>query len=193
LARDTYPRSADRHEKVATGILLRHSQITGNTPTLPTPIEMIIEQTYGLEVVYEFIDEPGDSMIVGALVPQNRRIILNTAHEDLLGEVIGPERFTLGHELAHWVYDAENPDQMALDIDEQSQIFCYDRKSQGLSETSRIREINANKLAAALLLPESLVRGADIEPTDAEIRRLAHEWGVSGQTLTIRLNELGIY
>lgn len=157
---------------------------------LPVPIEMIVEQTYELEVVYDRIDEPADTMILGALVPSSRRIIMNTAHQDLLDTVIGPERFTLAHELAHWVYDAENPDQMSLEFADQSAVFCYSRESPALPETDRIREINANKLAAALLLPEGLLREAHLPTGEAELKDLARTWQVSYQSLTIRLDQL---
>lgn len=154
---------------------------------------MIIEQTYELEVTYDVIVEPPGVMILGALAPSKRRIILNARHQNLLDEVIGPERFTLAHELAHWVYDAENPDQLSLALDNAvSETFCYHRESPGLPETDRIREINANKLAAALLLPEFLVREAALGDNHRELREAARRWGVSLQALSIRLEELGL-
>jgi hypothetical protein len=193
MARSTYPRSSHRHETIAAAILRRHSQLTGRPVELPIPIEMIIERTYRLTVEYDLVDEPPGLTILGALAPTRRTIVINTAHQDLLDEVVGPERFTLAHELAHWVYDAENPDQMALEFAEAGiELFCYHRKTPGLPDTDRIREINANKLAAALLMPESLIHEADLEGTEQELRAAARRWGVSFQALLIRLDELGL-
>ena len=76
---------------------------------------------------------------------------------------MGPERFTLAHELAHWVYDADDPDQLSFYFDPQPvEIYCYHREASGLSEVLRIREINANKLAAHILMPEDLVRSSNL-------------------------------
>ena len=161
--------------------------------TLPVPIELIIERTYGLEILWTELDEPPDTVILGALSPSDRRIILNARHEDFFGQWLGPERFTLAHELAHWIYDAENPDQLALDFDAQpAEQFCYHRESPGLSEALRIREVNANKLAAHLLLPEYLVRRAEIDQVLQDIRSTAARWQVSNKMLEIRFQELGL-
>ena len=106
---------------------------------------------------------------------------------------MGPERFTLAHELAHWIYDADNPNQLAFDLgDEIEETYCYHRESPGLSDTLRIREINANKLAAHLLLPEYLVRQAKISKVLTDLRGTATRWQVSRTTLRIRLEDLGL-
>lgn len=196
MPRKAYPRPAHRHESTAIAILNRHSQMAGVRPSLPIPIEMIVEQTYQLEVVYDVIDdedEEAGGAILGALIPSSRRIVLNLAYEDMFDRIIGPERFTLAHELAHWVYDADNPDQLSFEFDiGHDSVFCYHRGSPNLADDLRVREINANKLAAALLMPTPLVRSADIPRSDTERRRTAHAWGVSYQAFKIRLDELGL-
>ena len=161
--------------------------------TLPVPIELIVEETYGLEILWEEIPEPPGTVILGALAPRDRRILLNSRHEAFFGQWMGPERFTLAHELAHWIYDAENPDQLALDLDAQpTERYCYHRESRGLSEDLRIREVNANKLAAHLLLPEELVRSASIDEVLGDFAGTAARWQVSHTMLRIRLQELGL-
>lgn len=196
MPRKAYPRPAHRHESTALAILNRHAQVMGVQPSLPIPIEMIVEQTFQLEVVYDTInDESGDAggAILGALIPSARRIILNVAYEDLFDNVIGPERFTLAHELAHWAYDADNPDQLSFAFDVgDDPVFCYHRGSPNLADDLRVREINANKLAAALLMPAPLLRAANIPRSDTERRRTASAWGLSYQAFTIRLDELGL-
>ena len=192
-ARRTFPRANRQHAVIASRVLARHASSIGGPITLPVPIELIIEQTYGLEILWEEIPEPLGSVILGALAPRDRRIVLNSRHEAFYEQWLGPERFTLAHELAHWIYDAENPDQLTMDLDSQpAEQYCYHRESPGLSETLRIREVNANKLAANLLLPEDLVRSADIEEVLADFRGTAASWQVSLTTLRIRLRELGL-
>ena len=193
MARRTYPRPARHHAVVAGNVLLRHASNVGAPVALPVPIEMIIERTYRLEVLTDEIPEPPGVIILGALAPRARRIVLNSRHEAMFAQWIGPERFTLAHELAHWIYDADNPDQLSLGLDGQpEQRFCYHRESPQLAEDQRIREMNANKLAAHLLLPEDLVRAASIDTVLADPRRAAAKWQVSHTMLRIRLQELGL-
>ena len=193
MPRRTYPRPDYQHALTASRVLRRHASRVGTLVTLPIPIELIIEQTYELEILSEDIDEPPGFIVLGALAPRDRRIVLNSRHEALFEQYLGPERFTLAHELAHWIYDADNPDQLALDLGEQpAERYCYHRESPGLSEDLRIRELNANKLAAHLLLPEDLVRRTDIGEVLRDIPGTANRWKVSITTLRIRLRELGL-
>jgi Zn-dependent peptidase ImmA (M78 family) len=194
MARRPAPRSERYHAVVADGVLRKHATRTGRPITLPVPIESIVEQTYGLAVLYEEIAEPPGSKILGALSPGDKTIVLNAIHEDLLGSVIGPERFTYAHELGHWIYDAEGADQMSLSLEAQTapQRFCRDLQGSGLADVDRIRETNANKLAAHLLLPEALVRAEDIGAVLRDVRGTARRWGVSQECLRIRLQDLDL-
>jgi hypothetical protein len=193
MARRTFPRKDEAHRVVADEILARHAQLTGQAIELPVPIDLIIEKTYGLEISWDAIEEHEGAMILGALHPSDRRIVLNERHSQMFDRWIGPERFTLAHELAHWVYDADDPNQLAFGLEGPSvEQFCYHRESQGLTDAARIREINANKLAGHLLLPEHLVRQAGTDAIVADVRSTAARWGVSQQTLRIRLADLGL-
>jgi Zn-dependent peptidase ImmA (M78 family) len=194
VARHTYPRPERHHEVAAQNILARHAAATGTPVTLPVPIDMIVESTYGLTVLWDDIPEPAESMILGALFPSEQRIVINTRHLDLLERVMGPARFTLAHELAHWIYDADDPNQMAFALDEASptEQYCYDRAAAGLAENARLREMNANKLASHVLLPEQLVRAVAIGEVLDDFAATARAWGVSQQTLRIRLETLGL-
>ncbi len=161
--------------------------------TLPVPIELIIEKTFGLEILWDEIPDPPGVIILGALAPRDRRIVLNSRHEDMFETWVGPERFTLAHELAHWIYDANDPNQIEMDLGMSlEEQYCYYRGTTELSETLRIREVNANKLAAHLLLPEDLVRGANIPEVLADLPGAAEKWQVSRMTLRIRLQDLGL-
>lgn len=188
----TYPRPPRAHALLAGHILDRHARHTERPVKLPVPIELIIEDTYDLQVMWDQIDEPPDTKILGALLPQERRILLNERHQEMFQRWVGPERFTLAHELAHWVYDADDPNQLSLDLDDPpSERFCYSRESPRLAENLRIREVNANKLASHILLPEQLLRAENIHDVLGQLAPTAARWGVSRTTLRIRLEELG--
>ncbi len=193
MPRQAYPRPDHHHAMSASIVLARHSSAAGTPVALPVPIELIIEQTYGLEILWEDVPEPSGTVILGALAPSHRRIVLNMRHQALFEQYMGPERFTLAHELGHWIYDADDPDQLALDLKGHSQMsYCYYRKSSGLPEILRIREMNANKFAAHLLLPEDLVRQANTDEVLKDMPGTANRWRVSHSTLRIRLQDLGI-
>lgn len=193
MARRTYPRPYRDHVAAADNVLTRYQTATGTPVGLPVPIELIVEKTYGLTILTDDIEEEPGTTILGALFPQARQIVLNARHEDLFAEVIGPEQFTLAHELGHWIYDAEYPEQLTLDLQtDTAPQFCYHRAGPALAEQARIREVNANKFAACLVLPEQLVRSANLDDVVADLRGTAAAWGVSQKTLKIRLEELGL-
>ena len=192
MPRQTYPRADHQHAIAASRVLARHASTVGAPVDLPVPIELIVDQTYGLEILWEDVPEPPDTVILGALAPRDRRIVLNMRHQALFEDYIGPERFTLAHELGHWMYDADDPDQIAMDLGgHYEETYCYHRDSPRLSEVLRIRELNANKFAAHLLLPEDLVRRADIDNVLKDLAGTAMRWQVSRTTLRIRLQDLG--
>lgn len=193
MGRKTHPRSEKQHAVVASQIIAQHERRTGKAVKLPVPIDMIVEGTFGLTVLWDEIPEEPGGMILGMLLPADRQIVMNASHEALFESVIGPERFTLAHELGHWVYDAENPDQLSFDLTEgSSQKFCRDKGDPSLSRDAQLREVNANKLAAHLLMPEHLLCEADIDGVVSDIKRAARSWGVSVRALRIQLETLGL-
>lgn len=77
MARRTFPRTEEHHRVVAAEVLERHAMRSGKPVTLPVPIENIIESTFELEVLWDHLDEPPETVILGALLPAQRRIIMN--------------------------------------------------------------------------------------------------------------------
>ena len=61
---------------------------------------------YRISIEWHELEEPAGASILGALDPGAGTIALNSRHERLLSEVLGPYEFTLGHELGHWLFDA---------------------------------------------------------------------------------------
>ena len=70
--------------------------------------------------------------------------------------------------------------------------FCRRDDTTKLDETTKLREQNANALAAHILLPDDLVLAHDLDAVLADFRDTAHAWGVSQQTLRIKLERLGV-
>lgn len=191
--RKTFPRSAAHHDEAAGKVLHRYAVRTGWLPALPVPVEAILEDE-GLTILCEEIEEPDGMAILGAMEPATGIVRLNERRLDLFESVIGPERFTYAHELGHWIYDAVDGRSQKTLFDEEriaSPVLCRSHRAQ---ETADIREINANGFASALLLPEQLVRAAVIGPfpSRSAFNATAAQWGVSRQSLRIRLTKLGL-
>jgi Zn-dependent peptidase ImmA (M78 family) len=181
-----------QHEERAAIVLMDYSARTDWKRSLPVPVEQILESR-GLRILWEELDESPGERILGALDPAKSTIYMNQRHVDLFSEVIGPEAFTLAHELGHWLYDAENPAQLTLGGGEGGRVLCRGLRQIRLEDRTRVREVNANQFAACLLLPSDLVLGTLTSPfeTAADLKAAARAWGVSRQALEIRLSQVG--
>ncbi|MEU0691489.1 ImmA/IrrE family metallo-endopeptidase [Streptomyces uncialis] len=99
------------------------------------------------------------------------------------------QRFTVAHELGHLRLHEGRP--LILDTDARVNY----RNTVSSMATDR-EEIDANRFAAALLAPESMVRqaaqGISFRTTDDLVRVLANQFQLSEMAMTYRLMNLGI-
>jgi Zn-dependent peptidase ImmA (M78 family) len=123
----------------------------------------------------------------GVLVVQDGRGVIGY-NED---HAPARQRFTIAHEIGH--YRLHVPaGQNKLFIDQS--VFRRDGKSAAGMDP---QEIEANRFAAALLMPETLVR-LEIERNeldlddDDDVAMLARRFGVSAAAMTFRLDNLGL-
>src|SRR5262249_22188668 len=115
----------------------RYQQQFGGGVELPVPVRAIAEDLCGLAV------EEIDLDVSGMLVPAERRIYTNAA------EPVARRRFTLAHELGHWVCQCLEG--------RTAPIYCR-AEVVGLDPIARAVEREANVFAAELLMPEERVR-----------------------------------
>lgn len=92
----------------------------------------------------------------------------------------GRKRFTIAHEIAHFVYD--------MDYLQEHRVI--DRDGNAADPTYRKRERRANEFAAELLMPEEQFIKQWIELNNME--RLAAYFGVSRPAATYRAINLGL-
>jgi Zn-dependent peptidase ImmA (M78 family) len=137
--------------------------------------------------------EKGDSELSGALyrLPSQTVIGVNKEHPPVR------RRFTIAHEIGHFdlheqsvFIDRSFP---AADMGTETPLFRRDTVS---SQAIDIKEIEANRFAAALLIPESFLL-SDVEtlqpPLSSKIVGiLAKRYQVSSQAMTFRLLNLGV-
>ena len=135
---------------------------------IPVPVESIAEDLLGLRI--EEVDL-GDCS--GMLIPAERLILVN-ASEAMSGETsTRRHRFTIAHELGHWICHAKH--------EASAPTYC---RSQDLAQDAdRAVEREANVFGAELLMPEQAVRNcwaALPDPRELasrlEVSVLAAEW-----------------
>jgi Zn-dependent peptidase ImmA (M78 family) len=142
-----------------------HGAFAGTEP--PVPVEAIAEDLLGLDV-----RETEGIEVSGMLLPPERQIWLNAS------EVAPRRRFTLAHELGHWVCQHLEGRTAPL--------YCRAADVQAEpSAADRALEREANVFAAELLMPEPLVRAAwERRPS---VDELAPRFGVSTTAMHWRL------
>ena len=142
---------------------------------IPVPVESIAEDLLGLRIEEA---ELGDCS--GMLIPAKRLIRVN-ASEAMSGDTpTRRHRFTIAHELGHWIFHAHGA--------ECAPTYC---RSQDVSQdTDRTLEREANVFGAELLMPETAVREAWAAFPDAD--GLAKLFGVSVLAAQWRLYSFGL-
>ncbi|MBD0291667.1 MAG: ImmA/IrrE family metallo-endopeptidase [Thermoleophilia bacterium] len=136
-------------------------------PELPVPVESIAEDLLGLHVEEAELDG-----VSGLLYPADRQIYVNAA------EPKTRRRFTLAHELGHWV--CQHLEGRV------SPVYCRSEEI-GVGE-GRLREREANVFAAELLMPRHAVEAAAPDG----ISSAAVAMGVSAQAMQWRLYTFGL-
>lgn len=130
--------------------------------------------------------------ISGAIVRDGNRISIGVnAHHSL-----NRRRFTIAHEIGHLVlHDAEA--QIDHGYSENvSRVRMTAFRDQKSSAAVDAKEIEANRYAAALLMPVAFLQKSLKSRTrplrETDIRELASEYGVSLQAMSFRLVNIGV-
>jgi predicted transcriptional regulator len=135
---------------------------------LPVPVESIAEDLLGLAVEEEPL------AISGVLLPARRQIVLNAE------ESPARRRFTLAHELGHWVCQCQ----------EETAAPIYCRAEDVSLAAQRALEREANVFAAELLMPAPAIR--ELWPAKQSLDALAAAFAVSDEAMGWRLFNLGL-
>jgi Zn-dependent peptidase ImmA (M78 family) len=118
---------------------------------------------------------PGQSLS-GLLLVERAEIWVNAGEAR---EWPGRRRFTIGHELGHWVLHRRG----------YSSLFCRHSVVTGEERPELpLLEEEANAFAAALLMPAALLREAYAR--DRDFQRLCRRFGASGAAMGRRLHRV---
>jgi IrrE N-terminal-like domain len=151
--------------------LRRRYQLTfGQPDSIPVPVEAIATDLLGL-----WVQEVDDLPVSGALIPAERTVLINRSEP--------PERrrFTLAHELGHWVCQCDEG-RAPLPI-----IMC--RGADMEEQAARELEGEANRFAATLLMPDEHFTH---KFAAAAVPDLATRFGVSSPAMEWRLFNAGL-
>lgn len=162
--------------------LLKEHLIT----SAPIQVETIARST-GAEIIK---DDLGDAALSGfAIHKAGSKIIgVNSTESD------ARQRFTIAHELGHLFLHKDT----TVNYD-QGGMMLFRTADHSSTDGTDVKEIEANRFAAELLMPESLLRIdlaqeglTDLEADDAPgiISKLADKYEVSFQAMSIRLATL---
>jgi hypothetical protein len=167
----TDDRHGPYHEPRAHALRERHLELFGGDP-LPVAVAGIAEDLLGLHVGLCELE------LSGMLVPDERRIWLNAPESE------PRRRFTLAHELGHWVCQCRGRRAVPP-------IYCRtgdvdEERAAGVRRLER----EANIFAAELLMPEPLVRREWRRCGDVD--ELAGRFGVSRPAIRWRLYSFGL-
>jgi hypothetical protein len=172
---------AARIEALATELWQRHALCPG------FDVERLLDEL-GLDLLWEVVGDEEGGMVLGQLMPQKGLVVLNERHRDLLEAKDGRlRRYTVGHEIGHWVLHAGALRSGTLTLFDGERIWCRDK-------SPHPAERQAEMFSAALLMPRDLVlAGLPESPWRgwAPVYRLADTFVVNVTPMKIRLETLG--
>jgi Zn-dependent peptidase ImmA (M78 family) len=138
----------------------------------------------GLKVVYEDFNDD----ISGLLITRDTTGVIGVHAR----HPVVRQRFTVAHEIGHFVMRHHAQSGEHVHIDEGWKVSARNERS---AKGVDIYEIEANRFAAALLMPDNFVkakvgafRGKPL--SEADVLQLAKEFKVSEQAMTLRLRNL---
>lgn len=148
---------------------------------LPVDVKALARRL-GVDVIEQDLEDSVSGML--AVRDGQATIVVNQHHAHRR------QRFTIAHELGHYCLH-RMASNVFIDV---SPVYFRDSRS---SEGTYPKEQEANRFAAELLMPATVIRDkVNKSPIDAmdddAVRMLADEFDVSVQSLSIRLTNLGL-
>jgi len=157
-------------------------------------IDYIIEFIYDLEMVWEDIDSlDANGIILAAIKPADKLIIMNESKKDLFKKKMGTMNFSKAHELGHWVLHVTEQKEYEQMTFLSSEVFhCRNMVKRPP------REVQADMFAASILMHKEIITKAVNElkqkgfVTFPELYKMADDFEVSISALTNRIKSLGL-
>lgn len=142
----------------------------------------------GLGLVWEEVPDEEGTRVLGQLIPEKKLVVLNERHLEALDAKDGRlRRYTVGHEIGHWVLHAAAARSGTLSLFDGERIWCRNGSTDPVERQAEI-------FSAALLIPKD--RLLEVLPRAswtgwAPVYRLADAFLVNVTPMRIRLERLG--
>jgi len=199
---DFSPRNDNVLESIARRIIQQYDPSLLNAPAA-IPVEAIMEQVYGLTIVFHHIRKNGrvlgETIFEDAKVPiyerrnsEGYKLVPFKAGTVIIDESLlhcrsdGRYTWTCGHELSHYALDKT----YYMELGETAAMTKVARSS----ETDRRIERQADRLTNYLLMPKGTVKMAffrNCQSADV-VAVLSNIFRVSGEAMNYRLKEMGL-
>lgn len=140
-----------------------------------------------LGLLWEVLPERPGERVLGALAAQDRLVLLNETHLGELEQNVGLRRFTIGHEIGHWLLHAAAIRAGTIGMLDDSRTWCR-------SGASDPMERQAEMFAGRLLAPADRLRSSlPRVPWQGwgPVYRLAESFLLTPTAMMVRLEELG--
>lgn len=142
----------------------------------------------GLGLLWDVLPEQDAERVLGALIATESRVVLNEAHLEELEANVGLRRFTIAHEVGHWLLHAEAIRAGSIPLAHGERTWCRSGATDPV-------ERQAEMFAGRLLLPADRLRGA--LPGSGwhgwpPVYDLADAFVVTPTAMMVRLDELGL-
>jgi hypothetical protein len=208
-------------EEITANRIREYESKVGKAVNFPIPIEKIVEQVLSLTFDWDVIEEQPGEQILGGLVVEERKILLNVKHLSLFEAKPGLERSTIGHEAGHWDIDIDRttlnhpsfpglPAQSSiihrhtknsewsvkilnLAFGDERYYRVYEKLTEG-QDSPEVRSA-VDRYQSALLMPKWLVIEAEghYDFTKwSDLYNLAQQAQVNISNLTVRLQRLNL-
>lgn len=213
MAGDFIPEA--RISNAAYNLLVDYGQKHGVVKAPPVPVEEIMEIYFDLSFGLRDLSEEMKANILGAIDIKAKKVFVDYQLDPHnFPKQLGRYHFTITHELGHWVLHRHDVLQGQPLFDGNPGLICRDTKKKPP------KEIQADKFAAHLLMPDELVRSVwpdingsndpyiavdeiadkkrkfnitgDQLPTVDIAKKMASVFNASGMAMQFRLISLGL-
>ncbi|OXM87536.1 ImmA/IrrE family metallo-endopeptidase [Paenibacillus rigui] len=190
--------SLEQMEAITEKILMQYGFPidSSDSSSIEVPVDEIIEFHFGLDIEWDVIDHFDPSgLVMAAIFPRKRKIVMNESCRDLFEEKIGTMHFTMAHELGHWVLhvDDEFDDQLSISIEDEEIYYCrsFSKKPP--------EEVQADMFAGCLLMPKPIfiqtindLKENTNKITFRHLYKIADMFKVTISALKVRLHSLNL-
>lgn len=142
--------------------------------------------TLKLSLLWDVLPEQEDERVLGALVAHESRVVLNETHIDELEGNLGLRRFTIAHEIGHWMLHAEAIRAGSIPLMDNARTWCRSGSQEAV-------ERQAEMFAGRLLVPADRLNG--VLPRGgwsgwAPLYEFAARFVITPTAMIVRLEEL---